>query len=131
MSELAATIKVMMMTLGNHSQEGGASEQHGKVKVPDLRLYAGERDAQKLENFLFNMEQYFLAVGIDSKESCLNRATMFLTDATKVWWRMRYQEIQGGRCYIRTWEDLKQELKVHFYPENVDYLARRRLRDLR
>ena len=26
---------------------------------------------------------------------------------------------------------MKPELKVHFYPENVDYLARRKLRDLR
>ena len=77
------------------------------------------------------MEQYFLASGIDSKEDRLNRATMFLTDAAKVWWKMRYHEIQEGRCHIGTWEELKQELKVHFYPKNVDYLARRRLRDLR
>ena len=34
-------------------------------------------------------------------------------------------------CHISTWEELKQELKVHFYPKNVDYLARRTLRDLR
>ena len=107
MSELAATVKVMMMALGNRSQEGGASEQRGKAKVPDPIPYAGERDAQKLKNFLFDMEQYFLAAGIDSEESRLNRATMFLTDAAKVWWRTRYQEIQEGRCHIGTWEELK------------------------
>ena len=33
--------------------------------------------------------------------------------------------------HISTWEELKQELKVHFYLKNVDYLARRKLRDLR
>ena len=76
------------------------------------------------------MDQYFFALGIDSEESRLNRATMFLTDAAKVWWRTKYHEIQAGRCNISTWEELKQELKVHFYPENVDYLARRKLRDL-
>ena len=34
-SKLATTIKVMMMALGNNSQEGSASEQHGKGKVPN------------------------------------------------------------------------------------------------
>ena len=56
---------------------------------------------------------------------------MFLSDNAKVWWRTKYQEIQEGRCRINTWEELKQELKVHFYPENVDYMARRKLRELR
>ena len=42
MSELATIVKVMMMALGNNSQEGGASERCGKVKVPNLRLYVGE-----------------------------------------------------------------------------------------
>ena len=54
-----------MMALSNSSQKGDASKQHRKVKVPNPRLYVGERDAQKLEDFLFDMEQYFLASGID------------------------------------------------------------------
>ena len=67
-SELATTIKVMMMALGNSSQESGALKRCGKVKVLDPRPYAGEQDVQKLKNFLFNMVQYFLATTIDSKE---------------------------------------------------------------
>ena len=84
MSELATTIKVMMMVLGNSSQEGDASKRCRKAKVPDPRPYVRKQDAQKLENLLFDMEQYFLALGIDSVEGQLNRATMFLIDATKV-----------------------------------------------
>ncbi len=131
MGDIATSVKVLMMAVGNSTQEGDASERRGKVKVPEPKPYAGERDAQKLENFLFDMEQYFKAVGIASEEAQLNRATMYLTDNAKVWWRTKYQEILEGRCMINTWEELKQELKIHFYPENVDYLARRRLRDLR
>ena len=56
---------------------------------------------------------------------------MFLIDATKVRWRIKYHEIQKGRCHISTWEELKQELRVYFYLENVDYLVGRKLRDLR
>ena len=97
----------------------------------NLRPHAGEWDAKKLENFLFDMKPYFLVLGIDSKESQLNRTTMFLTNMVKVWWRIRYHKIQKGRCHISTWEELKKELKVHFYYENFDYLAMRKLRDLR
>ena len=56
MSEMATIVKVMILALGNSSQEGGASERRGKVKVPDPRSYTREWDAQKLENFLFDME---------------------------------------------------------------------------
>ena len=59
MSELATIVKVMMMAMGNNSQEGGASERWGKVNVPDLRPFVREQDVQKLENFLFDMEQSF------------------------------------------------------------------------
>ena len=56
MSELMATIKVMMIVLGNSFHEDGPSERRGKVKVLDPRPYAGEQDIQKLENFLFDMD---------------------------------------------------------------------------
>ena len=45
MSELTSIVKAMMMALGNNSEKGGLSEQRGKVKVPNLRAYARERDA--------------------------------------------------------------------------------------
>ena len=56
---------------------------------------------------------------------------MFLLDNVKVWWRTKYQVIQEEKCSINTWEELKQELKVQFYLENVDYMARQKLRELR
>ena len=42
MSELEAIMKVMMMAMGNSSQEGGALKQHGKVKVLNLTPYVGK-----------------------------------------------------------------------------------------
>ena len=51
-----ASVKVMIITLGNNSHERGALEQQAKVKVPDPGSYAGEWDAQNLENFLFDMD---------------------------------------------------------------------------
>ena len=67
--DIAASVKVMMLAIGNSPQEGGASERKGKVKIPEPRPYAGERDTQKLENFMFDMDQYFQAARITLKEA--------------------------------------------------------------
>nr|CAD1833663.1 unnamed protein product [Ananas comosus var. bracteatus] len=85
------------------TQGGGHA---GRVRVPEPRSFRGARDAKELENFLFDMEQYFRVVQPDNKES------------------------KGGRCTIDTWEDLKKELKAQFLPENVKFIAWRNLRRL-
>nr|CAD1837256.1 unnamed protein product [Ananas comosus var. bracteatus] len=65
-----------------------------------------------------------------SSNQTVTFATMYLDGDTKLWWRTRYEDIQGGRCTIDTWEDLKNELKAQFLPENVEFIARRNLRRL-
>ena len=48
---------------------GSSSVDRGKrAKVPEPKRYEGARDAKELENFLFDMEQYFRAVRTDSEE---------------------------------------------------------------
>ena len=79
---------------------------------------------------MFDMDQYFQAASITLKEAHPNQATMFLLDNAKVWQRTK-QVIQEEKCSINTLEELKQELKVHFYPENVDYMTRKKLIELR
>lgn len=85
----------------------------------------------ELENFLFDMEQYFRAARPDSEEVKVTTATMYLTGDAKLWWRTKYTEMENGHHAINTWEDLKRELKNQFLPENVEFIARRKLRQLR
>lgn len=42
-----------------------------------------------------------------------------------------YGDIERNLCTIATWEDLKKELKSQFYPENVEYLARKSFQRLK
>ncbi|KAH7846924.1 hypothetical protein Vadar_019776 [Vaccinium darrowii] len=77
------------------------------------------------------MEQYFKAVKIDVEETKVTTATMYLTGDAKLWWRTKYDEIEKGTCTIDSWERLKEELKLQFFSENVEYNARRALRDLK
>lgn len=57
----------------------------------------------------------------------MNMATMYLSGDAQLWWRSKYDDVQNNtwRCTIDTWEDLKRELKAQFFPENVEYTARR------
>ncbi|KAJ7974912.1 Retrotransposon protein, putative, Ty3-gypsy subclass [Quillaja saponaria] len=68
---------------------------------------------------------------MDSEEAKVTTATMYLAGDAKLWWRIKYVDIQDGRCVIDTWEDLRRELKAQFFPENVEYIARRNLRELK
>ena len=39
--------------------------------------------------------------------------------------------MECGTCTINTWADFKKEIKRQFYPENVEYLARKSLKRLK
>ncbi|MBE2321368.1 retrotransposon gag domain-containing protein, partial [Solirubrobacter sp. CPCC 204708] len=107
--------------------EGGI-EVPKEIRVPEPRAYGG--DSYRLED-LFDMEQDFRAFKPDSEETKVSMATMYLTGEAKLWWRTKYDDIVNWRCTIDTWEDLKREMKTQFLPENVEYMARRKLRQLR
>ncbi|KAA0052266.1 uncharacterized protein E6C27_scaffold207G00900 [Cucumis melo var. makuwa] len=74
---------------------------------------------------------YFKATNTVTEEAKVTLATMHLSEDAKLWWRSRYVDIQEGRCTVDTWDALKRELRSQFFPENVEILARRKLRDLR
>ena len=101
------------------------------LRAPEPHGYGGARDAKELENFLFDMEQYFRATRPDSEDTKVSIATMYLNGDAKLWWRTHWEEIQQGRCRVDTWEDLKRELRTQFLPENTEFVARRKLRQLR
>ncbi|KAI3461536.1 hypothetical protein Pfo_018199 [Paulownia fortunei] len=74
-----------------------------RVDYPKPNGFDGRKDAKEVENFLWQMECYF----------------------------EKYVDIERGSCRVDTWEDFKKELKRHFYPKNVIYEARKKLRELK
>ena len=131
MLEMNTKLNLTMRAVGSQPATGPIGMEYGRVKVPEPRPYGGARDAKDLANFLFDMEHYFRAVRVESEDGKVAMATMYLSADAKVWWRTKYDDIQNGRCTITTWEDLKRELKTQFLPENVAYIARRHLRELK
>ncbi|KAI3446915.1 hypothetical protein Pfo_003580 [Paulownia fortunei] len=52
-------------------------------------------------------------------------------DAMEVENFLKHADIEQGSYWVDTWEDFKKELKRHFYPRNIIYEARKKLRELK
>ncbi|XP_060196336.1 uncharacterized protein LOC132625764 [Lycium barbarum] len=152
-TEDAATIAVMQQTIdqltgqlnifqvalngvlrGGGNQGGGAGNNvpaPQKIKIPEPKAYHGARNAKEVENFIFDVEQYFEAVGELEEPKKVATATMYLQGDAKLWWRVKFEAIRAGEENLTTWEELKAAIRLQFFPENVEYNARRKLRELR
>ena len=126
MSAMSTRIEVTMKAVENFSA-GKTNTRSNKWKFPDPRPFKGNRDAKKLENFIFDVEQYFKATPACTDDIKVTVASMYLIDDAKLWWRTKVQNIENGLCTIDAWEDLKRELVDQFFPENVDHLAMEKL----
>ena len=85
-----------------------------------------------LENFLWDMEEYFKAACAPEGEK-VRITSMYLTgDANKLWWRRRMEDdAYAGRPKIERWEVLKKELKDQFLPCKTAWVARDSLKKLK
>ncbi|KAA0046198.1 uncharacterized protein E5676_scaffold688G00220 [Cucumis melo var. makuwa] len=101
-----ARLSLIMRAMANQAPAGGAILV-SRVKIPEPKPFCGVKDAKALENYIFDLEQYFRATNTFTKEA------------------------KEGRCTIDTWDALKRELRSEFFPENVEILARRKLRELK
>lgn len=126
-------LKTRMTILERAVAHGGdAPREHTpRIRVPEPQGFKGTRDEKEIDNFLWHMERYLKAMRLEDEEDQVQTASMYLTDDAMLWWRRRSAEAEKGQCALNTWEDFVRELKAQFYPEHVEYLARRQLRRLK
>ncbi|KAK9750806.1 hypothetical protein RND81_02G223100 [Saponaria officinalis] len=101
-----------------------------KVKAPPPRTFCGTRDSTEIDNFIFDMEQYFRVTQLD-EELKIDTASMYLVDDAKLWWRSKYAEIEAQAITMDKWDDFNKALKDQFYPMNTGFAARRKLKSLK
>lgn len=99
-----------------------------KIKIPEPKPFGGKRSAKELENFLWDVEQYFRAAHIPEDDR-VTITSMYLSGDAKLWWRTRQED--DARPQIRTWSDLRKELRETFLPTNSGWVARDALRKLK
>ena len=124
---LQEEIAVLKRAVATVPTGGGTS----KPRLPDPKPFGGARSSKELENFLWDMEQYFGVARIGADEQ-VNITAMYLSGDAKLWWRTRIKDdLNAGRPKIETWDRLKQELKEQFLPNNTSWLARDDLKKLK
>lgn len=86
----------------SHLKETGRSqpstqEEGPRVKVPESAPFNGVRSAGTLENFLWDVDQYFKASKVPEVEQ-VPLVRMYLTGDAKLWWRTRQvDDTRAGR----------------------------------
>ncbi|XP_069144447.1 uncharacterized protein [Solanum lycopersicum] len=102
-----------------------------KVKIQDPKAFSGARSAKELENFIWDMEQYFTAAKVPNADK-LNITTMYLSGDAKLSWRTRNAEhVSADHPRIDTWDKIIKEMCDQFLPSNASWLARDKLKRLR
>ncbi|KAA0040334.1 uncharacterized protein E5676_scaffold142G004340 [Cucumis melo var. makuwa] len=132
--ELDSSQKTLLEMINGMSEDFRATldvVRNEIADIPEPKPFCGARDAKALENYIFDLEQYFRATNTVTEEAKVTLATMHMSEDAKLWWRSRFVDMQEGRCTIDTWDALKRELCSQFFPENVEILAPRKLRDLK
>ena len=100
-----------------------------RVKPREPESYNGVRDAQVLENFLWDCEQFFLAARILNEADRVFHCSTFLVGDAKLWWRNFIDDSiqRKGPMPVSTWEELKEALNKQFLPSNSEWKARQQL----
>ncbi|XP_027156075.1 uncharacterized protein LOC113756717 [Coffea eugenioides] len=125
---LQSEIGVLKRAVGSSNTQPVQKSSRGKVKVPEPKPYQGSRSSKDLENFLWDVEQYFKAVDVPEVEK-VTIASMYLSGDAKLWWRMMQSD--PTRPKVDTWDVLKEELKKQFLPTNVSWKVRDALWNLK
>ncbi|KAK3027112.1 hypothetical protein RJ639_042406 [Escallonia herrerae] len=102
-----------------------------RVDAPKPKELSGKQDAKELDNFIWHMERDFEGASITDEKAKVRTAILYLTNTVTLWWRRKHNNIEKGLCTIDTWDVFKKEIKRQFYPKNVTYKARKKLRELK
>ncbi|KAA0039569.1 senescence-specific cysteine protease sag39 [Cucumis melo var. makuwa] len=72
-----------MQAIANQAPAGGAISV-SKVKILEPKPFCGARDAKALENYIFDLEEYFRDINTVTEEAKVTLATMHLSEDAKL-----------------------------------------------
>ncbi|XP_070050503.1 uncharacterized protein [Nicotiana tomentosiformis] len=105
--------------------------REAKIEAPKPRVFKGVRNIQEVENFLWHLENYFRHGKVRDDEAMINTAVVYFSETAMLWWRKKMTGVDKGLCTISMWDQFKAEFKRLFFPNNVLYEARSKLRELK
>ncbi|MBA0575492.1 hypothetical protein Golob_027465, partial [Gossypium lobatum] len=102
-AELKGELTIYKAVLGSGMLASGP-KQHN-MDVPKPEKFKGARFAREVDNFLWELEQYFRATSIEDDATKVNTASIYFIDVAFLWWRCRSTDEKCGGTAIGTWED--------------------------
>ncbi|KAL8113857.1 hypothetical protein AgCh_020951 [Apium graveolens] len=103
-------------------------EGHSNLKILEPKPYDGVRVTKDLENFLWEIEQYFRVAHIDVTEQ-VSITSMYLVDDAKLWWRTRTDgDVSVDRPEITTYKNMLDDDKLFNFLTRLKPWAREELR---
>ncbi|KAK8366718.1 hypothetical protein V6Z12_A02G137800 [Gossypium hirsutum] len=92
--ELKGELTIYKATLSNGMLSSKPKQQ--AMDIPKPEKFKGARSARDVDNFLWEMEQYFRAMGIEDDAIKVNTASIYFTDVALLWWRHRSTDEKHG-----------------------------------
>ncbi|TYK03491.1 uncharacterized protein E5676_scaffold121G001100 [Cucumis melo var. makuwa] len=83
MVEIKIQVKLTMRAMGNQTPNQVCNVS-SRLKIPEPKAFSRNRDGKELENFIIDIKQYFKASGINSEETKVTLAFMYLSDDAKL-----------------------------------------------
>ncbi|XP_049391610.1 uncharacterized protein LOC125856067 [Solanum stenotomum] len=108
------TLKRQVDETATAGAAGPITVHETRIEAPKPKEFRGERSAQDVENFLWQMNAYFEHVCMTKEAAKIRTAAMYLSNTAMLWWRRKKADMERG-----------------FYPQNVVHEARRKLRELK
>jgi hypothetical protein len=105
-----------------------------KIKSPDT--YSGERSADQIESWIFQIEswvqsqikmQNIQCSDTEMHDSCFITGKMLLKGETLMFWRTCCDEVNKGLRKCSTWKEFKDLIRKNYYPADNDALVRLKL----
>ncbi|KAA0059254.1 uncharacterized protein E5676_scaffold84663G00030 [Cucumis melo var. makuwa] len=131
--DVNARLNLTIQAMVNQAPAGGAISV-SRVKIPEPKPFCGARDAKALENYIFDLEQYFKATNTVTEEAKVSLAMMHLSEDVKLWWR-HTGEIQE---YVKQFvglmldiRDMSEKDKVFCFVKGLKPWARAKLYEQR
>ncbi|PHT80044.1 hypothetical protein T459_18096 [Capsicum annuum] len=82
---------------GNH---GSVAYHDARIEAPKPNVFKGDRNAQDVENFIWQLESYFEHVKIVDGAARIRIATMYFSDVAMLWWRRKKVDMERVFCTI-------------------------------
>ncbi|KAK8335259.1 hypothetical protein V6Z12_A09G042300 [Gossypium hirsutum] len=98
--ELKGELTIYKAALTNGMSSSKSKQQ--AMDVPKPEKFKGTRSVRDVDNFLWEIEQYFQAIGIKDDAIKVNTASIYFTDVARLWWRRRSTDEKRGGNAIGT-----------------------------